>query len=78
LSRDDAKRLVEMKDWPSLFNKDQVVYLFPFIDLENLFMRLSILDSVVAVYNRIAATIVVASAASAFVYNKYILSNHVM
>lgn len=25
LSRDDAKRLVEMKDWPALFNKDQVV-----------------------------------------------------
>ncbi|CAK8561263.1 unnamed protein product [Lathyrus sativus] len=24
LSRDDAKRLVEMKDWPSLFNKDQL------------------------------------------------------
>jgi hypothetical protein len=71
LSRDDAKRLVEMKDWPSLFNKDQVVYLFPFIDLKNLFMPLSILDSVVAVYNRIVATIVVASAASAFafVYN---------
>lgn len=24
LSRDDAKRLVEMKDWPALFNKDQL------------------------------------------------------
>lgn len=24
LSRDVAKRLVEMKDWPALFNKDQV------------------------------------------------------
>lgn len=27
LSRDDAKRLVEMKDWPALFNKDQVLSL---------------------------------------------------
>jgi hypothetical protein len=69
LSRDDAKRLVEMKDWPSLFNKDQVVYLFPFIDLKNLSIPLRILDSGIAVYNRIAATIVVASAASPFVYN---------
>lgn len=50
LSRDDAKRLVEMKDWPALFNKDQVLslcqrmlvyvdlkiwYMFPFCDLES-------------------------------------------
>lgn len=25
LSHEDAKRLVEKKDWPALFNKDQVV-----------------------------------------------------
>lgn len=25
LSHDDAKRLVEKRDWPALFNKDQVI-----------------------------------------------------